>query len=89
MFYTFIVDLLIILLNGCYFRLINNDATRSKWNDFLVENKMDINKINKNSLICSAHFEPRCFVQYKNTKLLNRDAIPTMIITRISSVSIH
>eukprot|EP00102_Acyrthosiphon_pisum_P019135 XP_016656345.1 PREDICTED: uncharacterized protein LOC107882482 [Acyrthosiphon pisum] len=71
--------------NITFHRLSHDESVQKKWNDFFIENYININATRKNSLICSAHFDSKCFLQYKKTRQLTRNAVPTIIISRVFS----
>lgn len=73
--------------NCFWIRISHDENTQKKWTEFFVENNININDINKHSLICSAHFEAKYIQQYKKSRQLTRYAIPTIIVSRVFSVS--
>ncbi|KAL4085402.1 hypothetical protein QTP88_027261 [Uroleucon formosanum] len=71
--------------NITFHRLRHDESNRQKWNEFFIENNIGIDKTNKNSLICSAHFDSKCFLQYNRTRQLAQNAVPTIIVSRVFS----
>jgi len=69
-----------------YFRFPNNERIREKWLNFVRENSLLVNKITKYTVICSSHFDPRDFINYKRTRLLQKEAVPYIIISRAKYV---
>ncbi|KAL4105303.1 hypothetical protein QTP88_020554 [Uroleucon formosanum] len=67
-------------------KLPHNESNRQKWNEFFIENNIGIGETNKNSLICSAHFDSKYFLQYKKTRQLVRNAVPTIIVYRAKNI---
>jgi len=59
-----------------------------KWNNFLQENAINPNNVIKTNLVCSLHFDKSCFILHKSRKLLQKHAVPSIIVDRIKNVSI-
>lgn len=61
----------------------------TKWlnNDFVIENCLNTQKINNYSVICSSHFNPDFFIMHKNNRSLDKNAVPSLIVSRVKSVS--
>jgi len=70
-----------------YFRFPNNERIREKWFDFVRENNLLTNKITKYSVVCSSHFDTKNFINYKRTRLLEKEAVPYIKISRATYVS--
>lgn len=64
-----------------------NPTIMKKWNAFLLANDKSLNKLTKNSVICSCHFDSSSFIYYKSRRLLSRDAVPCLTVFRVKSVS--
>ncbi|XP_027841626.2 uncharacterized protein LOC114122996 [Aphis gossypii] len=62
---------------------VKNKFVRDKWKNFILKNKLNIQNINKYSVICSKHFVQACFVMKNNKTFLVKNAVPTIIISRI------
>ncbi|XP_050064505.1 THAP domain-containing protein 1-like [Aphis gossypii] len=62
-----------------------NEKVRDKWKNFALENKLNIQSINKYSVICSKHFLQTCFVLRNSKRFLVENAVPSKIILRIKS----
>ncbi|XP_016663083.1 uncharacterized protein LOC107884781 [Acyrthosiphon pisum] len=60
-----------------------NQAIREKWYDFVIENGLKVDSINKYSIMCSSHFDASLFFLHKNTRNLCKNAVPNIIISRV------
>lgn len=69
------------------FRFPTNPMVREKWNDFVTENCLKVNDINKHSLLCSSHFDASLFFQHKNGRRLTKNAVSNIKICRVVKVS--
>lgn len=65
------------------------ECVRVKWNNFLIENALNSVDVIKSSLVCSLHFDKSCFILHKSRKLLQKHAVPSIIVGRIKNVSIY
>lgn len=82
--------MLIICLLFLFFffsRFPTRDNVRNKWKNFILENNLNKKNINKNSVICSKHFDQTLFRTHKTRKFLLANAVPSKIILRVKSVS--
>lgn len=62
------------LLLYYYYSFPKNEEMRQKW----LSNIHVKQKITKNSVVCSYHFEPSCFYTANSRQLLKANAIPTI-----------
>ncbi|KAF0761478.1 THAP domain-containing protein 1-like [Aphis craccivora] len=62
---------------------VKNKFVRDKWQNFVLENKSNVQNFNQYSVICSKHFVQACFVMRNNKTFLVKNAVPTIIISRI------
>lgn len=69
------------------FRFPTNTLVREKWYNFVTENGLNVNNINKNTLLCSSHFDPSLFVLRKNYRKLSKVGIPNVKVHRVKYVS--
>jgi len=69
-----------------YFRFPTDEVFRKKWYDFVTKNNLLTSDVTKYTIICSNHFNPDVFINYKNTRLLKKTAAPTIIICRAKYV---
>lgn len=58
-----------------------------KWKEFIISNNRTLEDINKNSVICSCHFKPESFIVHNRYRILQKHAVPTIIISRVKCVS--
>lgn len=58
-----------------------------EWINFLKLSGVEIDKIKPDSVLCSAHFEKNCFLQYLRIRTLKETAVPTIIIHHKTSVN--
>jgi len=58
-----------------------------KWKEFIISNNRTPEDINKNSVICSCHFKPESFIVHNRYRILQKHAVPTIIISRVKCVS--
>ncbi|KAF0732914.1 THAP-type domain-containing protein [Aphis craccivora] len=59
---------------------------REKWNQFVLQNSLNLYNIKKHSVLCSAHFHPSSFLKNNNKiKFLKKNAAPTLIVSRVKS----
>lgn len=73
-----------------YFRFpVKPGIIRDKWNNFLVENNQDPKKVTKYSVVCSKHFTESCFIMTHRKKLLHKNVVPSIIISRIKHVRLQ
>jgi len=50
--------------------------------DFIEISGGDTTKLKPDSVLCSAHFENDCFLQYVRSRALKDTAVPTILINR-------
>lgn len=62
------------------------EHTKDQWLNIILQCGGKLEKLKSESVLCSAHFEQNCFLQYVRRKVLKENAIPTIIIKRIKSV---
>lgn len=54
----------------------------------MTENKLLTSNVKKYSLIYSNHFNADVFISYKHTRLLEKSAVPNIIISRVKYVKV-
>uniref|UniRef100_A0A2S2NTZ3 THAP domain-containing protein 2 n=1 Tax=Schizaphis graminum TaxID=13262 RepID=A0A2S2NTZ3_SCHGA len=75
--------------NITFHKFPNNERIREKWLNFVRENNLLTNKITKFSVICSSHFDEKNFINYKRTRLLEKEAVPYIIISRAKYAKVN
>lgn len=63
------------------------EDVHKQWINFLEHCGVEIEKMKPDSVLCSAHFEKDCFLQYLRSRTLKETAVPTIIINRKTSVN--
>jgi len=69
-------------------RFPSKNLILEKWHEFIIKNNRKLEDVNKYSVICSCHFTPESFVVYNKNRILQKHAVPKIIITRNKGVSI-
>lgn len=55
----------------------------------MLKHGCNIKNLKKYSVVCSAHFHSSVFISYKRTRLLQKNAVPTILISRVKNVSTY
>lgn len=75
------------IANISFHKFPAKENIKAKWFNFVNDNGLNTADITKNSLICSAHFDPECFIfnQNQNMSILKKTAVPTCTVARVKN----
>uniref|UniRef100_A0A2S2PCU6 THAP-type domain-containing protein n=1 Tax=Schizaphis graminum TaxID=13262 RepID=A0A2S2PCU6_SCHGA len=59
------------------------NGIREQWLEFFKECGKDISTIKSTTAICSEHFKPDDFMKYLRNKILNENAVPSIVVNRL------
>lgn len=68
-------------------RIPSDETQRTIWLDF-GSKWYAISEVNKNSVICSSHFEKHCFDFYKKSVQIKPNSVPSIVVQRVKHVRI-